>query len=439
VKPILFLSAIAATGLIAVSSFSGLRAQDAPAAGPSTDLTSGTETASGPGSPTDATAPTTPDAALALDQTLYGEDQATADAPPEPVTQTRPWKFNLHASLDSHYDDNVFISSVAKQSDIVTRLTAGGGFTVGDYTDKHDNYLISDYTGIGELFGRHSNQDAYEQNASIDSLVRLAHLTLHGSFQFQDLADEDIDVGTRTRRQIYTGNFGARYDISDKTYLELTDQVTIANYDLYLDSTDERGGLSFNYLPDPSLTIGLGAMAGILSVQDSGSQTYEQLLASLQVDLTSKLTLKASAGVEDRQLQTNGDLTTPIFDLAGDYKPLDGLDLTLTAYRRVLNSAFYSGYDYIATGVGVGAAYQFTPRFTLLLGGGYENTSYRSTTTGASISRKDDYFYARPALRYVGSEYWNIELYYYYRKDNSTLSTSTFEDTQTGAAVNFTY
>jgi len=428
--------------LLAVSILCSLRtssAQDAAAVDPSVNLASGSDAGMQPDSPSQIAPPTTPDEAAALEQSLYGQDQAIADAAPEPDAQSRPWRFNLHASADSHYDDNIFISSAARQSDLVTRLTAGGGFTLGDYTAKQDNYLISDYTGIGELFGRHGYEDAYEQNASLDSQVRLAHLTLRGAFQFQDLADEDIEIGARTRRQIYTGNFSARYDISDKSYLEATDQVTIANYDLYLDSTDERGGLSFNYLPDPAFTIGIGAMGGILNVQDSGSQTYEQLLASSQVDVTSKFTLKASAGAEDRQFEDAGSITTPVFDLTGDYNPFDGLDLSLTAYRRVLNSAFYSGYDYIGTGVDAAVQYQFSSQFTLLLNGGYENSAYRAITTGAIISRADDYYYVRPALRYTASPWCNVEIYYFYRTDDSNVATSCFYDTQAGATLNFTY
>ena len=60
--------------------------------------------------PTDMAPPTTPDEAESLEQTLYGEDQALADTPPEPDAQSRPWKVNLHASAGSYYDNNIFIS-----------------------------------------------------------------------------------------------------------------------------------------------------------------------------------------------------------------------------------------------------------------------------------------------------------------------------------------
>jgi hypothetical protein len=427
-------------------SLSALRAQQSAAVAlpdsPSVDMDSGTDGSlvpGGPAVPSEIAPPTTPDEADSLDNNLYGRDQAMSDAPPEPDAQSRPWKLNLHASTGSFYDDNILISSTARHGDFITRLTAGGGITLGDYTVRQNNYLISDYTGIADLFGHYTNRDAYEQLASLEGQLLFGHLTIRGDFTLQDLADEDIDIGTRARRQIYIGRASARYDISDKTFLLATAQITVAHYDLYLGSNDERGGISFNYLPDPSVTVGLGVLGGVLNVQDASSQTYEQLLATLQVETTAKFTLKASGGIEDRQTPTNNGLITPILDITGDYKPYDGLDLTLTAYRQVENSAFYAGSDFISTGVSAGVQYELSPRFTLLLEAGYANSDYRAVAASGNVSRDDDYFFTRPAFRYVASPYCNLELYYFYRDNESTLDASNFNDTQVGATVNLAY
>jgi hypothetical protein len=392
-----------------------------------------------PSLPAQAGPPTTPDEASALDQSLYGGDEALAEAAPEPTAQSRPWKFNLHASAGAYYDSNIFIAPTNKQSDYVTTVAVGGGLTLGDYTARLNNYLITDYTGTGEFFARHSNQNAFEQNASIEGQLVFAHLTLHGDFEYVDSADGNIDIGARVRSETYTGLGSARYDFSDKTFLLATAQVTISHIDQYVGSNDERGGLSFNFLPDPSVTLGLGVTGGVLNVDDSGSQTYEQLLASVQLAATSKFTLQASAGVEDRQTPTNKGLVTPVFNLSGDYKPFEELDLTLTGYRRVVNSANYIGSDYIATGVTATAQYRLSARFDILLGAGYTNNDYRDVAAGNGISRDDNYFFVRPSIRYTASSYCNVELYYFYRDNRSTVGSSSFDETQAGIAVTFTY
>jgi hypothetical protein len=413
-----------------------LFAQDPVVAAQSVDLGSGTDSMLDPlpavGS-METTPPTTPAQANALDQSLYGDDQALDDAPAEPATQSRPWNVNFHASAGLRHDDNVFISSIGKRSDIVTTVKAGGGVTLGDYIARENNYLIVDYTGIGEIFGRYTGEDAFEQLASFETQILLAHLTLHGAFRFQDLADEDIDTNSRARRQIYSLNGSARYDISDKTCLEATAQVTIAHYDLYLGSNDERGGISFNYFPDPNITTGIGVTAGVLNVQNSASQTYEQLLASLQFDAASKITLNASAGIEDRQASGDNGLITPVFDISADYKPTQSLDVSLAAYRQVENSASYASSDYVSTGVNGAVQFELSSRFTLLLDAGYANTGYRG------VSRTDDYFSIRPALRYTASQFCNIEIYYSFHNNHSTLATSSFDDTQIGITANLTY
>lgn len=427
-------------------SLSALRAQEPAAVGPSdassADVESGSDGALLPETPVEPgeiAPPTTPDEAQTLENSMYGENQGMTDAPPEPDAQSRPWKLNLHASAGSRYDDNVFISSSDQEHDFITSLTAGGGITLGDYTVRQNNYLISDYTGIGELFGHYTNEDAYEQSASLEGQLLFGHLTLHGDFTFQDLADEDIDIGARARRQFYTGHGSARYDISDKTYLMATAQVTVAHYDLYLGSNDERGGISFNYLPDPNVVLGVGATGGVLNVQDSGSQTYEQLVATLQIDATGKFTLDASGGLEDRQTPTDNGLFTPVLNITGDYKPFDGLHLNLTAYRQINNSAYYAGSDFITTGVTVGGQYEISARFILLLQGGYANSDYREIAGSGNVSRNDDYFFVRPGFRYIASPYCNLELYYFYRDNQSSIDTSTFNDTQVGATVNLAY
>ena len=430
---------IAVACLVALGALGAVRAQQPADVAPPADAASGPDAAAQPVALPQVTLPTTPDEAAALDKTLYGQQEGSTDTGAEPVAQSRPWKVNLHGSAGAQYDDNIFISSTGKEWDVISTLTGGGGVTLGDYTSKADNYLVADYTGIEELFGRHTNEDAYEQKALLDSQVRIAHLTLSGSFQLQDMADGLIDVGTRARCQTYVGDLGARYDLNEKTYLEVSAEVAVANYDLFLDSNDERGGLSLEYLPDPDLTIGIGGMGGVLNVQNSGSQTYEQLLAMLKVDVSAKFTLRASGGVEDRQLENGRSLANPIFELTGDYTPFDGLDLNITGYRRVLNSASYSGYDYIATGLSAGVQYEFSPRFTARMDGGYENFNYQETGFNALISRKDNYYYVRPAIRYTGAQWWNIEIYYLFKTDTSTLGTSSFDDTEAGATLGLNF
>ena len=412
------------------------RAQDPGAVALSVDMGSGSDSTLAPigaFAPGEITPPTTPDEADSLNGTLYGAEQALDDAPPGPDAQSRSWKVNFHASAGFYHDDNIASSATDKLSDFVSRFTAGGGVTVGDYTTRKDNYLIADYTGIGEVYDRYASDDAFEQSASIEGQALLGHLTFHGDFEFEDLTDDDIDVGTRTRRQVYTGIGSARCAISDKTYVEATAEFIITHYQFYLGSNDERGGIFFHYLPNPEVTLGLGIKGGVLNVQDSGAQTYEQLLSTLEIAATGKLTLQASAGVEDRQTAGDNGLVTPIFELAADYQAVAGLDLSLAAYRHVVNSAGYAGSDYIATGVTAGARYEFSSRFSVLLDAGYANDHYRG------VSRDDNYVFLRPTLRYTASTYCTVDLYYFYRDNHSTVAASGFNDTQVGVKVTWTY
>jgi len=422
-------------------SLNALRAQESTDAAPSADVDSGSDAAALPEEPQMPTLapPTTPDEAQSMEETLYGAGEAQNEAPAGAVAQSRSWNVNFHAGAETRYDSNVFISANHPESDVLTDLIAGAGFTLGDYTTRQNNYLITDYTGIGELFGNYSSQDAYNQKASAETQLLFGHLTLRADLTFDDVEEDNIDIGTRAQSEFYIGHASARYDISDKSYVQVTGQVTVANYQRYLDSDDERGGISFDYLPDPSVTVGLGAMAGVLHVQDSPSQTYEQLLASLLIDFTDKFTMTASAGGEDRQTSTDGDLYTPVVDLTADYKPFEELDLSLSGFRQVENSAYYAGSDFISTGLSASVKYDLSARFTLMLQGGYGNCNYRDVSAGPGVSRNDNYLFVRPTFRYIASPNCNVDLYYFYRDNSSTLATSSFTDTQVGGDVTFTY
>lgn len=423
---------------------SAARAQDPSGPVSSQDADSGTDASvlppvpAAPDGPSLA-APTTPAEAGAMEDSLYGAEDAENQAGAEPDAQSRSWNVNFHGAVDSRYDDNIFITPTHESHDVLTNLIAGAGLTLGDYTTKQNNYLVSDYTGIGEFFGHYSAQNAYEQKASLAGQLLFGHVTVKADFSFEDLAEENIDIGARARSQFYLGHASARYDISDKTYLEATAEITVSDYDLYLNSNDERGGVAFGYRPDPSVTMGMGATAGVLHVEASPSQTYQEILASAQVDLTDKLTATASGGWETRQTAVNASLDTPVLDLTADYKPIEGLDLSLSAYRRIENSAYFAGSDFISTGVSAAAQYALSARFTLMLSGGYVNCDYQDVTSAGDVSRTDNYSFVRPGFRYIASPYWNLELYYIYRKNQSTLSNYSFTDTQVGADVNITY
>lgn len=409
--------------------------------GSSVVLDSGTDAllkADGASSP-EAAPPTTPADEETLEQSLYGEDDARNAMPAEPDAQSRSWKVNLHASASNYYDSNILSSHSHRESDDVSNLSAGGGVTLGDYTARQYNYLISDYTGIAELFGSHGNLDAYEQKASLEAQILSGHFTFHGDFQFQDLDDENIDTNGRTRREYYTGDLDIRYSLSDKSYLEGTGKITDASYTSYLDSNDESGAISFNYLPDPDVTLGLGILGGVLNVQHTGSQTYEQILASAKVAATEKFTMSASGGVEDRQTPDDKGLVNAVFDLGASYAPFEGLALTLDGYRRVVNSALYLGSDFIATGISGGASYDLSSRFSLSLQTGYVNDDYRDVTGNGVSERTDDYFFVRPAFAYIASRYLKFELFYNYQTDDSSVETSSFDSAEAGVVVNLQY
>src|SRR4029434_8606490 len=114
------------------------------------------------------------------------------------------------------------------------------------------------------------------------------------------------------------------------------------------------------------LVIGVGATGGYTTVDTPNEdQTYEQVNVRATYQVTGKVSLNASAGVEFRQFQDSGvgEHVSPVYELGGNYQPFDGTTINLTGTRRTMNSAVLTGQDYEVTSIIAGIRQRFLKRF----------------------------------------------------------------------------
>ena len=84
------------------------------------------------------------------------------------------------------------------------------------------------------------------------------------------------------------------------------------------------GGLYLYYNWLPKLSVGIGGTFGYTWVDEpSTNQTFEQINLRLNYEVTYKLSLYASGGVEFRQFDGNRDTyDSPVFEVGVAYHPL---------------------------------------------------------------------------------------------------------------------
>jgi hypothetical protein len=251
----------------------------------------------------------------------------------------------------------------------------------------------------------------------------------------------NTDASGPTRVNIFYTRLRADYQLTGKVYLQGEFDSPIYFYPDHISSYEIMGGLYVYYNWLPKVSVGIGGTVGYDWVDDpTTNQTFEQINARLNYEVTSKFFLYASAGVEFRQFDGNrSTYTTPVFEVGMTYNPFSGTTLTLAAGRRIYNSGYQPNQDFGATYVVGRFQQRLFRRLYLGLGAGYENSDYIATDRDVSAPRNDDYWFIEPSLDVLITRWLSAGVYYLHREDSSDIAFFSWDDNQVGvrATVRF--
>jgi hypothetical protein len=187
--------------------------------------------------------------------------------------------------------------------------------------------------------------------------------------------------------------------------------------------------------------VGIGGTFGYNWVDaPTTDQYFEQVNLRLNYQMTAKLGLYASGGVEFRQFDGNRDTyDTPVFEVGVTYHPFEGTNLTLAAGRRIYNSGFLANQDFADTYVAARFQQRLFQRLYFGLGGGYENSDYFAADRDVNATRNDNYWFIEPSLDVLITRWLSAGVYYLHREDSSNIDFNSFDDNQVGvrATVRF--
>ena len=372
--------------------------------------------------------PTTPPGGVdSRNLTLGGETVSSGEIQ---SGEPRRFHYSLRLTIRGVYDDNIFLSHTNRVSDyyfaIEPMITVG----FGDIEGRGGNYLRLDYMPSVILFVDHSDQDAVEQLILLEGQYRFSRLTLSLSQEVAILdgtnlnstldttgLQANLDVSGRTRLNLFITRLRANYELSGKLFLTGEFDASIYDYPSFISSQIISGGLYINYNWTPKLMVGIGGTFGWDLVEDpSVDQTFEQANFRINYQVTGKLGLSASVGVEFRQFDDHrSDYISPVFELGAIYHPFDGTTVTLTAGRRILNSGYFADQDFATTYVVGRIQQRLFRRVYLGLAVGYENSDYFATTSGVSATRSDDYYFIEPSVDVLITRFLSVGAYYLHR------------------------
>jgi len=375
---------------------------------------------------------------------------------------TPKWKVVVYVSQTSKVDDNIFISHTDKQADVYFSIAPGFAAGWGDFrsallahatgfADQYQetrepvsdplsgDFLYMNYTANATHFLSHDSQDSVDQDAALNGQWDFTKTVVSLDARVQTLTGPDIDVGTRTRRTLYTFDAGAQYTISDKTSLDLTAGGIVRDYVTQLSSSDWHSQLYLNYELFPKTTIGAGLTAGVRELDTTPNQYYQQAQLKASYTATEKLSVNVNAGVElDEASGQGSDQLTPVFGLGAVYNITDTDSLNLDAYRSTQSSAVTTGETVEVTSVNLGFHHRLFSNFAVQLNGGYTHSDFY--TQGLStLARTDDYIFLKPSIAYDFAQYSELVLAYEYHRDISTDAPNDFAENIASLELNFVF
>jgi hypothetical protein len=370
-----------------------------------------------------------------------------------------PRRFHYQFRLNVHsvYDDNINISQGQSDSDFYTAIEPSIMLGFGDFTSREGNFIRLDYLASVFLFADHSENDALQHVFQLEGQYQLNRLTLNLTQSIQILDGTDVrsldsagnfgqqvnlDVAGRTRFNIYTTHVNAAYYLTGKTFLSVGGDYTDSDYHSLISSDTISGNLFLNYNYGPKLVVGLGGTAGWNRVDaPTPDQTYEQANVRLSYQVTGKIDVRASAGIEFRNFEGQGrdQYVSPVFDFGLNYVPFDGTTFSLAANRHLLNSAVLAGQDFAATSFTVSASQRLFDRISVAGNVGYENSDYFSAIAGGVSNRTDNYFFVEPSIAVRVTRFWTVGAYYLHRANDSSFNAFSFHDNQVGVRTSLTF
>jgi hypothetical protein len=379
-------------------------------------------------------------------------DPATESLPATSVESGIPRRFHyqLRLGVRSVYDDNINLSHTDRISDFYTSIEPSIMAGFGDIEARTENYIRLDYLPAVFIFADHDENNSVQHVAKLEGQYRINRLTLNLSQMVQIMDGVDVqaqnsaggldqqvnlDIAGRTRFNIYTTHANLAYYVTGKTFLSSGADYTATHYTSLISSEIFAGNLFINYNYSEKIVLGLGGSAGADHVDEPNpDQTFEQVNVRLSYQATGKIDFAGSAGVEFRHFDgdTRDEETSPIFEIAMNYVPFDGTRISLTANRRILNSAVLTSQNYAVTNLSAGIQQRMFQRFFLGLNAGYENSDYFSTVTDSGTTRKDDYFFVQPSIAVRVTRFWTVGAYYLHRANSSSLDDFSFHDNQVG-------
>lgn len=397
-------------------------------------------------------------------------DSDQQEAPGETLSQissgnqeTHRWRIKPVFGVGWAYDSNVTLVHTNPLATQILGVSGGASVQVGDYREHQKSFLEFNYLGVGYFFGSAAVQNFYNQFARFLGQYTFERLRIqYGSdFGYDNMPNRYIGGGFLTTIS-YFNALRFLYAYSEKTDLDCEvsqrSTVNIGGLNSYFNQVLLGGDYALTH----KLRLGGEAIFGSNPSENSPTRYYQILNGRLRYDLTGKMIVKATGGVQYSQYASGGapNKLTPVFSIGGEYllfsdakagslgelrqtdyrlfNPNKGgiftgsSSISFNLYRNQQPSPNLQGQDYIATGCEIGLNKTFGSHWSANVSVGYENDTYLSNESSVSTSLVQNYSFIRPGITYRFLKRLQLDLFYERSFGTSNNDAYAFNDNRIG-------
>ncbi|MEP4078998.1 outer membrane beta-barrel protein [Haloferula sp.] len=348
------------------------------------------------------------------------------------------WDFGV--AVSAAYDDNIFLSALNPESDLVLQITPRIAYVLGNNEGEEGAYVRFEYRPNGVLYVDNGDENRVDHDVALSAGVQGEKASVAFAGVYRKLGDAIADTGTQTDRQEYAVEIRAAYSISEKVALEAAVGADGTDYDVAAlsSSSNQFAEVAIRYAYSPKTQVTLAYRAGRAEVDGTGDQTFHRMTARMAWKPRQKISIDLEAGFEHRDFDRGSD-NYPVVELRVGWEVREGTELYLTGYRREEVSAFFTGQNYSLTGFTAGVSQRFSDAWTGRLEGGYEKASYSRVSGVGPAGREDEIYFIRPSVEYAVNDRFNTTFYYQYSKDKSNQGAFGYSNHQVGVSAAYDF
>ncbi len=328
------------------------------------------------------------------------------------------------------YEDNLFLNSIDKQSELYTVLTPGAMLVYGN---PRSSYVYLDYSADFTDLQVADNSMFDGQTLRAGGHMVNAKSQLNVSHEYREVRDIDVQVGSRLKRKSNTTSAGYDNRVSSKTSVGALGRYMVSEFDegAYSDYRDysASGRMSWQMLPKTSLSGRAGH--GWVDVDESrdayGSAQYDEVAVGVFGRPATRLETYGEIGVQHRYFENSNidDITREVgsFRIAGEpWERLRVWFLASAGLRPAINAPGYTVFD---TRFEPGLSRRlFSERIVGSLSGLWGQSEYSGSSEGSVDprvydGRQDQYWGFNANVDWWVGRYWSFGLGYSYINNDS--------------------